>query len=177
MHAIRAPVRVISGARAHTEARNVRRFLVLAAIVTLALGATAPTAVAASTKAEFIKRGDVLCAGMARELAPLRRRAEAAYALPEDKRMAAAAAIWSDQIRMQIRFNQRLRAIGAPPNDAAARSLLAQLERGVVLARRIRDAFADARIASLASTLPAYIEFTLKLNRQVRAYGFRVCGR
>jgi hypothetical protein len=155
----------------------VRRVLVLVAIASLALAATASTAVAATTKSDFIKRGDLLCAGMARELGPLRRRAEAALKLPEYEQWGVTAAIWSDQIRIQVRFNRRLRAIGAPPNDAAARNLLAQLDRGVVLARRIRDAFADARIASLASALPAYIQFTLKLNRQVRAYGFRVCGR
>ena len=159
-----------------TEARSVRRLLVLAVVTSLAAVGTASTASAASTKAEFIKRGDALCAGMAKELAPLRRRAEAAYALPESRRMAAAAAIWSDQIRIQVRFNQRLRAVGAPPDDAAARRLLGQLDRGVVLARRIQSAFANGRIASLASALPAYLDFTLKLNRQVRAYGFRVCG-
>ena len=168
---------MIAGRRLFTEARSVRRLLVLAAVVSLALAGTASTAVAASTKAEFIKRGDALCVGVAKELAPLRRRAEAAYALPESRRMAAVAAIWSDQVRIQVSFNQRLRAIGAPPDDAAARSLLAQLDRGVVLARRIRDAFANRRVATLSSALPAYVEFTLKLNRQVRAYGFRVCGR
>ena len=153
-----------------------RKVLVLVAIVSLGLAGTASTAVAASTKAEFIKRGDTLCAGMAKQLAPLRRRAEAAYALPESRRMAAAATIWSDQIRIQVTFNQRLRGVGAPPDDAAAVRLLAQLDRGVVLARRIQEAFATKRIAALASALPAYLDFTLKLNRQVRAYGFRVCG-
>lgn len=149
---------------------------VLIAIASLALAGTASTAVAATTKAEFIRRGDVLCASLAKEVAPLRRRAAAALKLPEYEQWGAAAAIWSDQIRVQVRFNRRLRAIGAPPGDAAARSLLAQLDRGVVLARRVRDAFADARIATLASALPAYVQYTLKLNRQVKAYGFRVCG-
>ena len=153
------------------------RLLVLVAIVSLALAGTASTATAASSKAEFIQRGDALCADVARQLAPLRRRAEAAYALPESKRMAAAASIWGDQIRIQVAFNRRLRAVGAPPGDAAARSLLAKLDRGVVLARRIQNAFADGRIASLSEALPAYLDFTLKLNRQVRTYGFRVCGR
>jgi len=155
----------------------VRRLVVIVvATVSLALAGAASSAVAASTKAEFIQRGDALCVNVAKQLAPLRRRAEAAYALPESKRMAAAAAIWGDQIRIQVTFNRRLRAIGAPPNDAAARNLLTQLDRGVVLARRIRDAFADGRIASLSTALPAYLDFSLKLNRQVRAYGFRVCG-
>jgi hypothetical protein len=155
----------------------VRRLVVFAAITSLVLAASASSAVAATTKAEFIKRGDALCVGVARQLAPLRQRAEAAYALPESRRMAATAAIWGDQIRIQVAFNQRLRGIGAPPGDAAARGLLAQLDRGVVLARRIRDAFATGRIASLSTAIPAYLEFTLKLNRQVRTYGFRVCGR
>ena len=153
------------------------RLFVLVGIVSLALAGTASTAVAATSKAEFIKRGDALCADVARQLAPLRRRAEAAYALPESKRMAAAASIWGDQIRIQVAFNRRLRAVGAPPGDAAARTMLAQLDRGVVLARRIQNAFAEGRISTLSEALPAYLNFTLKLNRQVRTYGFRVCGR
>ena len=168
---------MITGDRRRTEIQTVGRLFVLVAIVSLALAGTASTASAASSKAEFIQRGDALCADVAKQLAPLRRRAEAAYALPESKRMAAAASIWGDQIRIQVAFNRRLRAVGAPPGDAAARNLLAQLDRGVILARRIRDAFADGRIASLSSALPAYLDFTLKLNRQVRTYGFRVCGR
>jgi hypothetical protein len=171
------PVRVITGDRGRTEIQTVGRLFVLVAIVSLALAGTASTASAASSKAEFIQRGDALCADVAKQLAPLRRRAEAAYALPESKRMAAAASIWGDQIRIQVAFNRRLRAVGAPPGDAAARNLLAQLDRGVILARRIRDAFANARIGSLSTALPAYLDFTLKLNRQVRTYGFRVCGR
>jgi hypothetical protein len=171
------PVRVITGDRRRTEIQTVGRLFVLVAIVSLALAGTASTASAASSKAEFIQRGDALCADVAKQLAPLRRRAEAAYALPESKRMAAAASIWGDQIRIQVAFNRRLRAVGAPPGDAAARNLLAQLDRGVILARRIRDAFANARIGSLSTALPAYLDFTLKLNRQVRTYGVRVCGR
>jgi hypothetical protein len=168
---------VITKGRRRTEIQTVGRLFVLVAIVSLALAGTASTASAASSKAEFIQRGDALCADVAKQLAPLRRRAEAAYALPESKRMAAAASIWGDQIRIQVAFNRRLRAVGAPPGDAAARNLLAQLDRGVILARRIRDAFANARIGSLSTALPAYLDFTLKLNRQVRTYGFRVCGR
>ena len=168
---------MITKGRRRTEIQTVGRLFVLVAIVSLALAGTASTASAASSKAEFIQRGDALCADVAKQLAPLRRRAEAAYALPESKRMAAAASIWGDQIRIQVAFNRRLRAVGAPPGDAAARNLLAQLDRGVILARRIRDAFANARIGSLSTALPAYLDFTLKLNRQVRAYGFRVCGR
>ena len=81
--------------------------------------------------------------------------------------MAAAASIWGDQIRIQVAFNRRLRAVGAPPGYIPAGNLLAQLDRGVVLARRIQNAFANALIGALSES-PAYLDFTLKLNRQVR---------
>jgi hypothetical protein len=169
---------VIAGIASGTEAQRVRAlFTLLATTAALSLAGTASAASAAATKAEFIQRGDALCARTARELAPLRRRAEAAMNLSQHEQLAAVAAIWADQVRIQVRFNKNVRAIGAPPNDSVARALLARLDRGVILARRIRDAFASARIATLASALPAYIDFTVKLNRQIRAYGFRVCGR
>ena len=88
------PVRVIAGSRTSTEVRRVRRLVsVLVAIAALALAGTASTAVAATTKTEFIKRGDALCVRMARELAPLRQRAQAALTLPESKKWGAVAAI------------------------------------------------------------------------------------
>jgi hypothetical protein len=46
-----------------------------------------------------------------------------------------------------------------------------------MLARRVRDAFSRRSTTSLAVTLPAYIRFTVSLNRRVAAYGFKVCGR
>ena len=141
-------------------------------IAALAFGGTA----AATTKSEFIRRGDALCARTMKELAPLRRRAEAAASAPESQKWALATSLWSDQIRIQMRFNERLRAIGTPRGDAAARNLLSRLDRGVVLARRVRDAFASRRTAGVANALEAYVDFTLALNKRIRAYGFRVCG-
>jgi hypothetical protein len=141
----------------------------------LALGAS--TAFAAPTKAQFIQRGDALCAGVIRELAPIVRRSEAAKSLPEAKQWAAAAAIWTDQIRIQARFNSRFRAIGVPAGDKTARSLVVGLERGLVLARAVRDAFTARSTARLATAIPAYVGFTRALNRRVQIYGFRVCGR
>ena len=88
----------------------------------------------------------------------------------------AVTALWSDQIRIQSRFIPRFRAIGFPAGDATARSLSSGLERGLLLARRVRDAFAARSTSALATALPAYVRFTLSLNRRVRAYGFRVCG-
>jgi hypothetical protein len=155
-----------------------RRITVVAGLVAfVALTGSAGATGAARTKADFIRQGDALCARTVRELVPLRRRAEAAQHLPEYEMWAAVASIWSEQIRIQIRFNRQLRLIGTPPNDATARALLARLDHGVVLARRVRDAFANASVNVLASAAPAYLRFTLALNRQIKAYGFRVCGR
>jgi hypothetical protein len=155
-----------------------RRITIVAGLVAfLALAGSAGATGTARTKADFIRQGDALCARTVRDLAPLRRRAEAAKQLPEYQMWGAVASIWDDQIRIQVRFNRQLRLIGAPPNDATARTLLAQLDHGVVLARRVRDAFANARVNVLASAAPAYLRFTLALNRQIKAYGFRVCGR
>jgi hypothetical protein len=153
-----------------------RTFVAVAAAAATAALLAAGSAQASTSKADFIARGDRLCTQAIRELEPIRRRAEAAKKLPEYRQWAAAASIWSDQIALQVRFNRKLRAIGAPPGDATARSLLAQLDQGVVLARRVRDAFADARIAQLATAVPAYVKFTLRLNKRIKAYGFRVCG-
>jgi hypothetical protein len=47
----------------------------------------------------------------------------------------------------------------------------------VVLARSVRDGFARRDVNALASALPAYLQFTLALNRRIQTYGFRVCGR
>jgi hypothetical protein len=145
-------------------------------IVGVWLALTASVALAAPTKAQFIRRGDALCGQVQRDLAPLRRRAEAAKSLPEAQKWVAVTALWSDQIRIQARFIPRFRAIGVPAGDATARSLTSGLDRGLLLARRVRAAFAARSTRALAIALPAYVRFTLSLNRRVRAYGFRLCG-
>jgi hypothetical protein len=136
----------------------------------------AESATAATSRGEFIRRGDALCAQVKRELAPVRARAEAAKGLPVSQQWAAAADIWADQIRIQKRFTRRFHAIGVPANDRAARQVVAGLDRGVVLAVRVRKAFATRNAATLPAALQAYVTFTLTLNRRVAAYGFRVCG-
>jgi hypothetical protein len=151
---------------------------VTAAMVMVAVGLalTVSVALAAPTKTQFIRRGDALCGQVQRDLAPLRRRAEAAKSLPEAQKWAAVTALWSDQIRIQARFITRFRAIGVPAGDATARSLSSGLDRGLLLARRVRAAFAARSTTAVSAGLPAYVRFTLSLNRRVRAYGFRVCG-
>jgi hypothetical protein len=85
--------------------------------------------------------------------------------------------IWRGQVGIQERFNARFHALGIPARDSAARSLVSGLDRGLVLARRVRNAFAARDTATLSRALPAYVRFTLTLNRRVVAYGFSVCGR
>jgi hypothetical protein len=134
-------------------------------------------ATAAPTKAEFIRQGDALCRQVQRQLLPLRRQAEAAKTLPEAQKWAAVTRIWTAQINIQARFNSRFHALGTPTGDSAARALVSGLDRGLALARRVRNAFASRDTSTLARVLPEYIRFTLSLNRRVAAYGFNVCGR
>jgi hypothetical protein len=147
------------------------------AVICVGLMFSAGAALAAPTKSQFILRGDAVCSQVQRDLAPLRRRAEAAKSLPEKQKWVAATRLWSDQLRIQTRFTARLRAIGTPAGDSKARSIVSALDHGLVLARRVQDAFARRSSTSLAVALPEYIRFTLSLNRRVAAYGFRVCGR
>jgi hypothetical protein len=97
--------------------------------------------------------------------------------LPEAQKWAAVTRIWTAQIAIQARFNARFRALGVPTGDSAARALVSGLDHGLVLARRVRDGFAARDTAALADVLPAYLRFTLSLNRRVVAYGFSACGR
>jgi hypothetical protein len=155
-----------------------RRLIASAAVAVFLAGAAGSAAAApTASKAEFIRRGDALCVRVARQLAPLVQRAQAAQSLPESKRWAAAADIWGDQIRIQARFNRQLRAIGAPRGDARARRILRDLDRGLVMARRVRSAFVARDQDALVAVLPGYLKFTAAVNRRVGAYGFRYCGR
>jgi hypothetical protein len=152
------------------------RLALLIAVMCLGLVLAVGAARAAPTKAQFILQGDALCRQVQRELAPLRRQAQAVKSLPESQKWAATTRLWSDQIRIQGRFNVRFRALGLPTGDLEARSIVGGLDRGLVLARRVRNAFATRSTAGLAAALPAYVRFTLSLNRRVAAYGFKVCA-
>ena len=132
---------------------------------------------ATPTRAQFIRQGDALCRQVQRQLVPLRRQADAAKSLPQSRQWTAVTRIWTAQVKIQTSFNTRFRAVGLPAGDSAAQSLVSGLDRGLVLARRVRNAFAFRDTTTLASVLPAYVRFTLGLNRRVTAYGFRVCGR
>jgi hypothetical protein len=156
---------------------TVSKLALLIAVIGLGLALSVSAAFAAPTKAQFIRQGDALCLQVQRDLAPLRRRAQAAKALPQSRQWAVAERLWADQIGIQARFNARLRAVGVPTGDSKARSIVSGLDRGLALARRVRDAFARRSTTSLAVALPEYIRFTLSLNRRVVAYGFKVCGR
>ena len=152
------------------------RLLGLLLLVAATLAPAAASA-AAPTKREFIRKGDALCADAARQLRPLRARAEAAQSLPEAQKWAAAADLWNAQVRIQKNFVARFHTIGVPSGDIAARSLVARLDRALVLAGRVRDGFARRDTGLLAQVLPEYVRFTTSLNRRVVRYGFNVCGR
>jgi hypothetical protein len=151
----------------------------LAAAVSTAAVLLAPAAAdaAAPSRAQFIRDGDALCRQTRRELVPLRRRALAAQSLPEAKKWAAVTKIWSAQVTIQARFTTRFHAIGTPAGDRTARRLVAGLDRGLALARRVRNAFAARDTAALANALPAYVRHTVSLNQRIVAYGFTTCGR
>ena len=151
------------------------RLACLIAVIFLNLVFAVSAAIAAPTKAQFIQKGDALCRQVQRELVPLRREAQAAKSLPVSQQWAAAERLWADQIRIQARFNTRLRAVGLPSGDSEARGIVSGLDRGLVLARRVRDRFA-AKSATVGVALTAYLRFTVSLNRRVAAYGFNVCG-
>ena len=146
------------------------------ALILLLACASVATAASTPTRAEFIRKGDVLCAQVKRHLVPLTRRAEAAKSLPDSQKWAAATDIWGDQIRIQRRFVRRFHEIGVPANDARARVIVRGLDRGVVLAVRVQKAFARRDEAAIPKALNYYVSFTLTLNARVRAYGFRLCG-
>lgn len=148
---------------------------ILCASVAL-IAAAAASASAAPTRAEFIHKGDALCRRVQAQLAPLRRKADAARSLPAAKQWSAVTQIWNAQIGIQSRFNAQFHALGVPSGDAAARRLVAGLDKGLSLARRIRDAFASRDTTTLRDALPAYLRFTLNLNHRVAAYGFTACG-
>jgi hypothetical protein len=156
--------------------RIVGKFALVITVMGLGLALSASAALAAPTKAQFIRQGDALCRQVQRELVPLTRQAQAAKSLPLSQQWGAAERLWADQIRIQARFTARLRALGVPSGDSKARSIVRGLDRGLVLARRVRDAFARRSTTSLAAALPEYIRFTMSLNRRVAAYGFKVCG-
>ena len=146
-------------------------------VLLFAVMAAAAASAATPTRGEFIRQGDAICAQVKRELAPVVARAEQARSLPESRKWAAVADIWAEQIAIHRRFVSRFRALGTPRNDRAAQRIVAGLESGIVLAERVRKAFATRNTAVIRGALGAYVEFTVSTNRRVVAYGFRVCGR
>jgi hypothetical protein len=157
------------------NALGVRRAIFGALLLAAVIGVA--SANAAPTRSEFIRKGDLVCRQTQRELVPIRTRAQAAKTLPQSQLWAATAEIWADQIRIQRRFVSRFRAIGTPAGDPVAERLVGSLAGGVTLAVRVQRGFAERDSALLSNALPAYIKYTLSLNKRVATYGFRVCGR
>jgi hypothetical protein len=151
------------------------RLVPLLAVLVL-VSACGGTAQAAPTRAEFIRKGDAVCAQTQRELVPVLARAQAAKLLPQGEQLAALTGMWADQIEIQKKFVGRMKAIGTPAGDGVARKLVDSLEHGVTLAVDVQRGFKDGDSAALSTALPAYVNFTFTLNRRVVVYGFRTCG-
>lgn len=159
-----------------SDLHRVRRAAAAVALFSSVALITAAASSAAPTRAEFIRKGDALCRRVQIQLEPLRRKANAAKALPAPQRWSAVAQIWKLEVAIQSRFNARFRALGVPAGDMAARRLVVGLDQGLTLAREIRDAFAIRDLRTLQDRLPTYLRFMLNLNRRVAAYGFADCG-
>jgi hypothetical protein len=148
-----------------------------AAALAVAAALALPSVAAASvTKREFIRNGDALCRQTALALKPVSARAQAAKSLPQEQQWAAVASIWASQIRIQEQFRSRFKQLGVPAGDVQARSFGGGLDRGLVLARAVQQAFARRNESQVGLALHRYLEFTLAFNQRVHAYGFRVCG-
>ena len=80
------------------------RLITLTAFVAIAVLHGATVAHASPSKAEFIRRGDVICTQTRQALAPIQKRAQAAKSLPTDAKWRATADVWADQIAIQRRF-------------------------------------------------------------------------
>jgi hypothetical protein len=133
------------------------------------------------TKAEYIARGDALCADLQVAGGKLLRDAQRLQAQSKDlgKRefLARAAAFWSDQVAFIERFHRRFKALGAPPGDEArVREFIRSLEDGLEIAEEIQRTLADGREVPPA-TVEDYGRVVERGNTLARAYGFTVCGR
>jgi len=155
--------------------RVVVRLAPLLALLVL-VAACGGSSQAAPTRAEFIRKGDVVCAEIQQELGSMRARAEAASRLPQREQLELLKRMWDDQIRIQKRFVDDMKEIGTPAGDDVAQELIDSLEHGVKLAEDVQDGFDDEDAAAIGKALPAYLNFTVVLNGRVADYGFRRCG-
>jgi hypothetical protein len=133
------------------------------------------------TRAEYLARGDALCAEVQTEAADLARRAQELEArseqLPRARLLEKAAGLWAAQIRLIEEFLARLQALGAPPADEEkVEQFIASIEEGLVIAREIRSTL-EAGSEAPRSLLVRYGRVVNEGNTLAQAYGFDVCGR
>jgi hypothetical protein len=131
------------------------------------------------TRAEYLARGDALCAEVQTEAADLARRAQELEAkeLPREKLLEKAAGLWAAQIRLIEEFLARLQALGAPPADEEkVEQFAASIEEGLVIAREIQSTLAEGSEAP-RSLLVRYGRLVNEGNALAQAYGFHVCGQ
>ena len=133
------------------------------------------------TRAEYLARGDALCAEVQTEAADLSRRAQELEArskeLPRARLLEKAAGLWAAQIRLIEEFLASLQALGAPPADEEkVEQFTASIEEGLVIAREIQSTLAEGSEAP-RSLLVRYGRVVNEGNALAQAYGFHVCGQ
>jgi hypothetical protein len=135
----------------------------------------------AAARAEFLAKGDVLCAQGQSEAADLARRAQEIQArsgtIPDEELLEQAAAVWDDQIQLVVRFRDELDELEAPPGDEErVEQFVVALEDGLEIAREIQASLADGEEPS-RERVQSYVDVVNRGNTLARAYGFTVCGK
>jgi hypothetical protein len=134
-----------------------------------------------ASKAEYLARGDAVCADAQVEAADLARRAQGIQAesgtLSRDELLERASEVWGDQIEFTEEFRGRLADLDAPSEDQPrVDEFLASIDDGLDTAREIKATLDDGQEVprELVQTYAGIVE---RGNTLARAYGFQVCGR
>jgi hypothetical protein len=135
----------------------------------------------AATRAEFLAKGDALCAQGQSEAAELARRAQEIQArsgtVPDEELLAQAAAVWDEQIRLVVRFRDQLDELEPPAGDEErVQQFIVALDDGLEIAREIQASLADGEEPS-RERVQSYVDIVNRGNTLARAYGFTVCGK
>jgi hypothetical protein len=134
----------------------------------------------AAARAEFLAKGDALCAQGQSEAAELARRAQEIQAqsgtVPDEALLEQAAGVWDDQIQLVVRFRDELDELEAPAGDEAqVEQFIIALDDGLEVAREIQASLADGEEPS-RERVESYGDVVNRGNTLARAYGFTVCG-
>jgi hypothetical protein len=141
---------------------------------------TTATGADTAARADFLAKGDALCAQGQAEAADLARRAQEIQGrvgtVSDEVLIEETAVLWDDQIRLIVRLRDELEALGAPPCDEErVEQFIVALDDGLEIAREIQATLADGEQPS-RDRIQSYAEVVERGNTLARAYGFTVCG-